>query len=249
MRIGLYVPCFVDRLAPEVGMAAWTVLERLGVEVVVPDDAPACCGQPFCSSGRPELAVELPGAMARSFRSVDAIVLPSASCTAFIRHHHLALARNIDRAAVSRAPRVWSFSEFLWTGLGLRTLPGRLDARVGLHPGCHGLRELGLGRPSEHGPGAPESVDPVAGVVGCIEGVTVVRAGRVDECCGFGGIFSATEPAVSERMGRDRLAAFAGVDLVVSEDPSCLLHMKRFKTTGPRLLSMPELVLSALDAP
>jgi L-lactate dehydrogenase complex protein LldE len=36
MRIGLFIPCFVDAFFPEVGVAALELLERLGHEVVYP---------------------------------------------------------------------------------------------------------------------------------------------------------------------------------------------------------------------
>ncbi len=50
---------------------------------------------------------------------------------------------------------------------------------------------------------------------------------RAEECCGFGGSVSVTEPAVSARMGRDRLRDYdtSGAEAVVSTDVSCLLHM------------------------
>lgn len=229
-------------------MAAWTVLERLGLDVVVSEDAPACCGQPFCSSGRPQLLGDLPGDFARAFRDCEAVVLPSASCTAFIHHHHEASARAIDLRAVTDAPPVFAFLDFLWTALGLRALPGRFEARVGLHPGCHGLRELRLGTPSEEGPGGPQEVDPAAALLATIDGLELVLPERADECCGFGGIFSVTEPHVSARMARDRLSAFSSVDVLVSEDPSCLLHLSTVKQGGPRLMTTAELVLAALGA-
>ena len=36
-----------------------------------------------------------------------------------------------------------------------------------------------------------------------VEGGEGVEPKRVDECCGFGGLFSMEEPWVSGRMGRD----------------------------------------------
>jgi L-lactate dehydrogenase complex protein LldE len=55
-----------------------------------------------------------------------------------------------------------------------------------------------------------------------------VEPARWDECCGFGGTFSVFEPAVSVKMGRDKVAdhARAGAEYIVSADSSCLLHQK-----------------------
>ena len=50
MRIGLFVPCYIDAFFPEVGIATLELLERLGHEVVYPRDQ-TCCGQPMANSG------------------------------------------------------------------------------------------------------------------------------------------------------------------------------------------------------
>ena len=50
MRIGLFIPCFIDAFFPEVGIATLELLERLGCEVVYPLDQ-TCCGQPMANSG------------------------------------------------------------------------------------------------------------------------------------------------------------------------------------------------------
>ena len=50
MRIGLFIPCYVDLLFPEVGIATLELLERLGFEVGYPLGQ-TCCGQPMSNSG------------------------------------------------------------------------------------------------------------------------------------------------------------------------------------------------------
>ena len=50
MRIGLFIPCFIDGFAPEVGIATLELLERFGHEVIYPRDQ-TCCGQPMANSG------------------------------------------------------------------------------------------------------------------------------------------------------------------------------------------------------
>ena len=43
MRIGLFIPCYVDMLFPEVRIAMLELLERLGLEVGYPLGQ-TCCG-------------------------------------------------------------------------------------------------------------------------------------------------------------------------------------------------------------
>jgi L-lactate dehydrogenase complex protein LldE len=49
MRIGLFMPCFIDAFFPEVGMATLELLERFGHQVGYPRDQ-TCCGQPMANS-------------------------------------------------------------------------------------------------------------------------------------------------------------------------------------------------------
>ncbi|TXT27934.1 MAG: hypothetical protein FD138_2679, partial [Planctomycetota bacterium] len=37
MRVGLFLPCYVDQFFPQVGLATVSVLERFGVEVDFPE--------------------------------------------------------------------------------------------------------------------------------------------------------------------------------------------------------------------
>jgi L-lactate dehydrogenase complex protein LldE len=55
VRIGLFIPCFIDAFAPEVGIATLELLERFGHEVVYPRDQ-TCCGQPMGTGVTPSQA-------------------------------------------------------------------------------------------------------------------------------------------------------------------------------------------------
>jgi len=46
-KVALFIPCYVDAVFPEVGVATLERLERLGGEVVYPLGQ-TCCGQPSC---------------------------------------------------------------------------------------------------------------------------------------------------------------------------------------------------------
>ena len=50
MKIGLFIPCYIDLLYPEVGIATLQLLERFGLNVGYPLDQ-TCCGQPMSNSG------------------------------------------------------------------------------------------------------------------------------------------------------------------------------------------------------
>ncbi|MGD8316502.1 MAG: heterodisulfide reductase-related iron-sulfur binding cluster, partial [Myxococcales bacterium] len=50
MKVALFVPCYLDLLYPEVGMATLELLEKQGIEVEYPE-AQTCCGQPMANTG------------------------------------------------------------------------------------------------------------------------------------------------------------------------------------------------------
>jgi L-lactate dehydrogenase complex protein LldE len=79
-----------------------------------------------------------------------------------------------------------------------------------------------------------EPWNKVRALVSSIEGIELVELTRPDECCGFGGLFSVDESAVSGAMGRDRIAdhARAGAEVVTSVDMSCLMHLEGVARRG-----------------
>jgi len=221
VRVALFVPCYVDQLWPEAALASADLLEGLGVELCFPE-AQTCCGQPFLNAGLPGEARSLARRFLEVFEGEERVVCPSASCAAMVRHQFGRLLAGEPRAA---GPRVYELCEFLVDELGVHTLRARFPRRVGLQPGCHGVRELGLARPSER---MEPGFDKVSALLASLEGLELVEAARRDECCGFGGSFAVEESAISCRMGLDRLAAYeaAGAEVLTSTDASCLLHLR-----------------------
>ncbi len=217
-RVGLFVPCFVDIFHPDVGMAALRLLERLGVAVEYPL-AQTCCGQPMANAGSADEARRLRDRFDRVFADYEHVVAPSASCVAFIRGSGEAAAGD------AVAGRTFELCEYIHDVLGVTALKGAFPHRVGLHPACHGLRELRLAAASER---MEARHDKVRTLLQSLDGIELVEPRRPDECCGFGGTFSVDEPAVSEAMGLDRVHdhAAAGAEVITATDVSCLMHLE-----------------------
>jgi L-lactate dehydrogenase complex protein LldE len=203
-------------------LATVKVLERYGVEIDFPEEQ-TCCGQPMANTGCAEDAAPLARRFLEIFRGYDAVVCPSGSCTSMVRNHYdhyLAGLPGFDELK----RRTFELCEFLVDVLGVKAIDGRFAHKVGLHQSCHGLRELGLGTPSER---LLPRTSKVAGLLGSLQGIELVPLSRADECCGFGGTFAVQEEAVSCLMGKDRLAdhAKAGAEIVTGTDVSCLMHL------------------------
>ena len=223
MTVALFAPCYVDQLYPDVAIATFRLLEALGLDVAVPAGA-VCCGQPMANAGFGTASGAAEASYAEAFADYDVIVTPSGSCAGHL-HDHVAGA----------GQRTQELCRFLHDTVGLdrvAALGARWDARVGVHIGCHALRGLGLATPTEAGPDAGGATGTlrdslVHALLGTVEGLDIVDLARPDECCGFGGTFAVAEPAVSVKMGRDRLADHLvhGAEAVVSTDASCAMHL------------------------
>ena len=50
MKVGLFIPCYINAVYPEVGVASYKLLKSLGVDVDYPLDQ-TCCGQPMANAG------------------------------------------------------------------------------------------------------------------------------------------------------------------------------------------------------
>ena len=81
MRVGLFVPCYVDQMAPEVGLATVSILEELGVDFAYPAEQ-TCCGQPFLTAGARAEATRLARRYVSIFADFEYVVTPSGSCAA-----------------------------------------------------------------------------------------------------------------------------------------------------------------------
>jgi L-lactate dehydrogenase complex protein LldE len=206
-----------------VGLATARVLERLGVKVEFPE-AQTCCGQPMANAGATAEAAPLASHYLDVFERYARVVCPSGSCTAMVRHHYHDVLPH-DPRVEAVGGRTYELCEFITDVLGIRQIEGSYRRKVGLHQSCHGLRELRLGTGSER---MVEPWNKVRALVGSLEGIELVELGRPDDCCGFGGLFSLDESAVSGAMGRDRVAdhARAGAEVVTAVDISCLMHME-----------------------
>lgn len=70
MKIGLFIPCYVDALYPEVGVATYKLLTHLGLDVDYPEGQ-TCCGQPMANGGFEKMSVPL----AEKFEEIQGVRL------------------------------------------------------------------------------------------------------------------------------------------------------------------------------
>jgi L-lactate dehydrogenase complex protein LldE len=221
MRVGLFIPCYVDQFYPQVGIATLRLLEKFGCEVVYPASQ-TCCGQPMANSGFGHLTQGCNDLFIKNFSSFDYIVAPSGSCVLHIKEH---LHGKDDEAAAGIRGKIYELVEFLTDVLKVEQLDASFPHKVGLHQSCHGQRGLKLAQMSEL-MAAPFSKPEK--LLKLVKGIELVGLDRKDECCGFGGTFCVAEEAVSVKMGKDRVADHLhhGAEYITAADMSCLMHLE-----------------------
>ena len=202
MRVALFITCIGDTVAPEVGRATVTVLERLGHEVSFPAGQ-TCCGQLHANSGYRAAADRLAARFIDVFGDCELIVSPSSSCVGTLRERHPEL-----------HGRLFELSELLVHKLGVADVGAAFPHRVAYHPTCHSLRVTAVG-------------DAPLRLLRAVEQLELVELPDARECCGFGGTFAIKNADTSAAMVIDKCAAIAasGASVVTALDSSCLLQI------------------------
>jgi L-lactate dehydrogenase complex protein LldE len=221
--VGLFVPCYIDAFEPEVGIATLELLEKLGCKVDYPFDQ-TCCGQPMTNTGCHKEAAATEALFVDNFEPYEYIVCPSGSCTHQVRANLTAIEQT-DRVRKVRGS-IFELTEFLHDVLQVESFPwARFSHKVGLHYNCNSMRGINIASPTEIR--QPPFSKPRA-LLSKVAGVSFAEPARPDECCGFGGTFCVFEPAVSAKMGADKVADHvrAGAEYIVSADSSCLIHQR-----------------------
>jgi L-lactate dehydrogenase complex protein LldE len=218
MKLALFATCLVDGLFPDVGRATITLLRRLGHDVDLPLQQ-TCCGQMHVNTGYPRDALPLVRNHVAAFAGYDAVVAPSGSCAAAVRHQHVEVAERFgDGELAARAgelaARTYELSEFLVDVLGVTDVGAYFPHRVTYHPTCHSLRLLRVG-------------DRPYRLLHEVRGIDLAELPDAESCCGFGGTFALKNPDVSTAMLADKMRNIlaTGAGVCSAGDASCLMHI------------------------
>lgn len=231
--------CLCDAFYGEVGIATARILEHCGCKVEFPEGQ-TCCGQPPFNSGDWDTARPIARRTLATFDRNIPIIVPSGSCTAMLRSGYPMMGLE--------APRAYELSEFLIGYLGIDRWPLRGSCvtkkqKVVFHRSCH-MRELSkvvanTSALSTSGEAVNDvnrvgvakykkQQSPQERLLSLIPGLELTPFAQQEQCCGFGGAFSATHGTLSAGIGMEKLRCLmdAGVDTVVSGDMGCLMHLQ-----------------------
>ena len=216
LKADLFVTCIIDQLYPQVGVSVVNVLRRSGAEVAFLEDQ-TCCGQPMYNSGYTKKARTLAHRVLETFEDSEYVVVPSGSCSAMMKVFYLDLFRD-DPEMLKKAQlfssKVYEFSHFLTSVLGVDDTDSTYTGTATYHPSCHLLREMAVR-------------DEPKSLLNSVPGIEMKDLPGAETCCGFGGAFSIKFPHISEGMLADKVGnvVASGVDTLVSCDMGCLMQI------------------------
>lgn len=216
-RVAVMTCCYQNMVAPEATVATLRVLHANGWDTVVPDLG--CFGLPAKSLGDRDAAQEMAVRTVTALRDldVDHVVGDTASCIAHVQGYGDVLGDDRDLAGDARdlASRAELASSFL-SRTGLRAELGALRWTVALDLPC----SLPIDGPER---------DQLPRLLTQVPKLRLVPLHEAAMCCGGPGAYAVQQPerseAVLDRKYENIVAS--GADVVVTENVSCLLQLRR----------------------
>jgi glycolate oxidase iron-sulfur subunit len=235
-RVALFTGCLADQLFAEVNRATIEVLTRSGCDVeVLPGER--CCGALHIHNGARDQAKDLARANVAAFNAgdYDAIVSNAAGCSAELRRYAELLGH--DTAAAAFGAKVRDVAEFL-EEIGCAPL-GPVDGKIAYDEPCHLLHAQKISA-------APRAL------LARIPGARLVPLEDAEVCCGSAGIYSFTQPELSQSILARKIEAIrrSGADTVVTGNPGCILQLRfgmREAGLPVRVVHLAELLAKAID--
>lgn len=220
-RVALLVGCAQQVLDPDINTATIEVLNRNGVEVVVPASQ-GCCGALSWHVGDGDAARRFAIRNLKAFGDgrFDAVVTNAAGCGSGLHEYHLILKGTPYEAEAERFRHgvmdVTTFLAKLLKEGGLAPFPDRgRKQTIAYHDACHLSNAQGVtSQPRQ--------------LLGMIPGVTVAEIPDAHLCCGSAGTYNIDQPGLAASLGEQkaRHIAATGANLVATGNIGCLTQIK-----------------------
>lgn len=215
MNVHVFIPCFIDQLYPTAGFNTIKVLEKAGCTVTYNPEQ-TCCGQPAFNAGYWGESREVCNKFITDFSGADHIVVPSASCSGFIKNYYSKIYDNASNQKDIKGlqEKVHELSDFLVNVLKIDDLGAQFDGVATYHDSCAALRECKI------------KTEPRQ-LLKKVKGLKLIELKESDTCCGFGGTFAVKFEGISVAMGEQKVQHIVNTnaDYLISTDLSCLMHI------------------------
>jgi len=220
-RVGLFTGCVADVLFRQVHWATARVLQENGCDVVVPRQQ-GCCGAIHYHNGAAAKTIEFMDRNANAFDldQLDAVVVNVAGCGAMLKDYthivqELVPGDEARLAALTRfTDKVRDVSEFL-IELGPKTPSGSIPLRAAYDDACHLMH-------------AQKLTDPPRQLLALVPDLQLIEVPESEICCGAAGSYNLTEPEMSDRLARRKVANIRQTEAqaVLTANAGCALQIQ-----------------------
>ena len=218
-KVGYFPGCLTNSIFPGIGISVLKVLERQGIEVVVPPEV-VCCGQPYRASGVVDEGRRFALSTMEFFLAsgVDHVLTSCGSCCHSLREYASDFRDDPARAQMAAlfSSKCMDVMEFLVDVAGVHAGPLALpEMTVAYHDSCHLNRRLGI------------SSQPRK-LLAALPGVHYAEMPRADWCCGAAGSYSFKHPEIARKILSQKTgdALLVRPRIVTAGCPSCLMQLQ-----------------------
>lgn len=216
-RVALLLGCAQQALDPDINDATIEVLNRNGIEVVIPETQ-GCCGALSWHVGElndaQKFAINNLGAFPAD---IDAIITNAAGCGSGVHEYPLILkGTSAEAAAQAMAERTFDITAYLAKLGNLAPIPApSRPVRIAYHDACHLANAQGV------------RVQP-RDLLRTIPGVEIVEIPDGGTCCGSAGTYNIDQPEIAASLGRQKAEHIRHVkpEMIASGNIGCLTQLR-----------------------
>ncbi len=213
-RVALLTGCAQIVLAPEINAATIRLLNRLGVEVVVPPNA-GCCGALTHHMGQHDQAIASARANLKAWNplDLDAVIINASGCGTMVKDYGFLFRTEPEREQAERISALTQdISEFL-VKLGYAPTRPAPGLTVAYHSACS----------LQHG----QQITAEPKALLRTAGFTVVEPVEPHICCGSAGTYNILQPEIADRLRARKLDHLHNTrpDLVAAGNIGCITQL------------------------
>ncbi len=225
-KLLFFTGCMIDAFYGKTGENVIKLLNKVGYTVVVPKDI-KCCGAPHYYSGNKEAFEKLKEHNMKEINrwDFDAIVVACPTCGGALQEDY-------------GIKEVYDFAQILYKDLP--KFKGRGES-ITFHVPCHSYSAMKV------------KDEVFYSLMESVENAKVKRAERDKSCCGFAGLFSITNPTMSDQIQREKIQDLknTGAEIVLTACPGCVLNLKdgsKKHRTGQKVMHLADYLAESLSS-
>ncbi len=239
MRVGYFSGCMNEFVLPHLGKKTVDLLNRNGIEVVMPSKQGCCGAAAFLGAGDFETGRRIADSNVAAFSDVDYIVADCATCSCTLSEYPHMLADTPERqVAYSQfGSKIRHVTQFLIDVLDLQASSFQGAAAIKgktltWHDPCHLNRHLGVKEQPRR-------------ILKSLADAKYVEMPNASRCCGMAGQFNLYYYELSKKIAEKKIESIEAseADIVVTSCPGCEFQL----LDNLVRLNKPQKVMSLMD--